>query len=59
MIMSSSLLQVLTACFRLVITTENKQCEHNLLTACEQMFADLSQLVRFYVWTSTKYYCYI
>jgi hypothetical protein len=54
MIMPSSLLQVLTGCFRLVIATENKQCEHNLLTACERMFADLSQLVRFYVWTSTK-----
>jgi hypothetical protein len=33
--------------------TGNKQCEHNLLTACEQtcnkLFADLLQFVRFYV----------
>jgi hypothetical protein len=33
--------------------TGNKQCEHNLLTACEQicdsLFADLLQLVRFHV----------
>jgi hypothetical protein len=33
--------------------TGNKTCEHNLLTACEQtcnnLFADLLQLVRFYV----------
>ena len=33
--------------------TGNKQCEDNLLTACEQtcnnLFTDLLQLVRFYV----------
>jgi hypothetical protein len=44
---------LLTACCRLVTTTGNKQCEDNLLTACEQicnnLFADLQQLVRFYV----------
>jgi hypothetical protein len=37
--------KLLTACSRLVTTTENKQCEDNLLTACEQicnnLFADL------------------
>jgi hypothetical protein len=50
-----------TSCQQLVSNllqqTGNKQCEHNLLTACEQtceqtcnnLFADLLQLVRFYV----------
>jgi hypothetical protein len=37
--------KLLTACSKLVTTTGNKQCEHNLLTACEQicnnLFADL------------------
>ena len=36
---------LLTACSKLVIPTGNKQCEDNLLTACEQicnnLFADL------------------
>jgi hypothetical protein len=36
--------------------TGNKQCEHNLLTACEQtcnnLFADLLQAVRFYACSS-------
>jgi hypothetical protein len=45
--------KLLTACSKLVTTTGNKQCEQNLLTACEQtcnnLFADLSQYVRFYV----------
>jgi hypothetical protein len=53
LLMPSSLLQVeLTACYKLVATTGNKQCKHNLLTACEQtcnnLFADLLQAVRFY-----------
>ena len=34
-----------TACLTLVTTIRNKQCEHNLSTACEQicnnLFADL------------------
>ena len=51
--MPSSLLQVVNSLFKIVTTTGNKQCEHNLLTACEQtcnsLFADLLQLVRFYV----------
>jgi hypothetical protein len=37
---------------KLVTTTGNKQCEHNLLTACEQtcnnLFASLLEAVRFY-----------
>jgi hypothetical protein len=47
LIMPSSLLQavLITACSKLVTTTGNKQCEHNLSTACEQicnnLFADL------------------
>jgi hypothetical protein len=36
---------LITACSKLVTTTGNKQCEHNLSTACEQicnnLFADL------------------
>ena len=42
--------KLLTACFKLVPAIWNKQCEHNLSTACEQncrvLFADLSQPVR-------------
>jgi hypothetical protein len=45
LIMPSSLLEAVKACFKLVTTTGNKQCEHNLSTACEQIcnnwFADL------------------
>jgi hypothetical protein len=37
--------KLLTACSKLVTTTENKQCEHNLSTAsehiCNNLFADL------------------
>jgi hypothetical protein len=37
--------KLLTACFKLVTTTGNKQCEDNFSTACEQicnnLFADL------------------
>jgi hypothetical protein len=37
--------KLLTACSKLVTATRNKQCEHNLSTACEQicnnLFADL------------------
>ena len=54
LIMPSSLLQVVNSLFQ---TCYNKlgtsMCENNLLTACEQtcnnLFADLLQLVRFYV----------
>jgi hypothetical protein len=42
--------KLLTAYSKLVTTTGNKQCEHNLSTACEQicnnLFTDLPQLVR-------------
>jgi hypothetical protein len=41
--MPSSLLQVLTACSKLVTTTGNKQCEDNLFTACEQICNNLFQ----------------
>ena len=47
--------KLLTACSKLVTTTGNKQCEHNLSTTCEQissnLFADLQERVRFYVCT--------
>jgi hypothetical protein len=47
--------KLLTACSKLVTTTGNKECEHNLSTTCEQissnLFADLQELVRFYVCT--------
>jgi hypothetical protein len=54
-------IKLVTSCKQLVSNllqqTGNKQCEHNLLTACEQtcdsLFADLLQLVRFYVCTWT------
>ena len=53
LIMPSSLLQVVNLVSNLLQQTGNKPCEHNLLTACEQtcnnLFADLLQLVRFYV----------
>ena len=49
----SHLVASLPTSFKLVTTTGNKQCEHNLSTACEQicnnLFADLEQLVRFHV----------
>jgi hypothetical protein len=42
-----------------VPTTGNKQCEHNLSTTCEQisrnLFAELQELVRFYVCILLKY----
>ena len=45
--------KLLTACSKLVTTTRNKQWEHNLSTACEEicnnLFADLQQLMPFYV----------
>ena len=41
----TTLYKLLTACSKRVPTTENKQCKHNLSTACEQicnnLFADL------------------
>jgi hypothetical protein len=41
-IMPSSLLQVVNSlCHELVTTTGNKQCEHNLPTACEQICNNL------------------
>jgi hypothetical protein len=48
-------IKIVTSCQHLVSKllkqTGNKQCEHNLLTACEQtcnnLFADYLQLVRF------------
>jgi hypothetical protein len=44
LIISKGSYRVLIACFKLVTTTGNKQCEH-MLTACEQicnnLFADL------------------
>jgi hypothetical protein len=48
---------LLTAFSNLLQQTGNKQCGRNLLTACEQtcnnLFADLLQLVRFYVCSIT------
>ena len=45
--------RLITTCSRLVATTGNKQCEHILISAwqqpCYNLFADLEQLVRFYV----------
>ena len=49
---SDNAIKLVTSCQQLVTTTGNKQCEDNLLTACEQicnnLFADLLQAVRFY-----------
>ena len=36
--MSDNAIKLLTACSKLVPTTGNKQCEHNLSTACEHRF---------------------
>ena len=51
--------KLLTAFSKLVPTTGNKQCEHNLSTTCEQisrnLFAELQELVRFYVCILLKY----
>jgi hypothetical protein len=55
LICHQSCYKLLTACSKLDTTTGNKQCEHNLSTACEQIRiqvvcrSDLWKRVRFYV----------